>query len=101
MFNSSSSWCHVTKKPTTPEDTREQGDTKTQYNRQATAVHSHRPCSGSGAVQQLAEERNGLMSQKARLRWLRGSHSTRSKLKRTSIVRARGPEGPPSEVKDH
>ena len=26
-------------------------------------------CSGSGAVQQLAEERNGVMSQKAKLRW--------------------------------
>ena len=31
----------VTKKPTTPEDTREQGDTNTQYNRQTTALHSH------------------------------------------------------------
>ena len=29
-------------------------------------------CSGSRAVQQFTEERNGVMSQKARLRWLPG-----------------------------
>ena len=40
----------VTKKPTTPEDTtedtRKQGGTNTQYNRQTTALRSHRPLAG-------------------------------------------------------
>ena len=52
-------------------------------------------CSGSRAVQQSTEERNGVMSQKARLLWLPGLSQQHRELKRAPVERAReGPRAP-------